>query len=125
MDDFCVSTRELKLMVPHEYLRDGHICHSGFGGKPWDPTPSLVDKDVKQYSNGTNTYQITDSYPNDKWVTLKINTFCEKYRGKTVDYIIYTESKITESKITVEKVRISGKISDGRGRHFIQYATID
>ena len=105
-----------KLMIPHEKPGGGH---SGFGGDVFNPTPSLVDKDVEQYQNGHNIYQITDSYINDHWVTLKINTFYEKYEGKIVYYILYTESvKI------VRKVRIINKISDDRGRHFIEYELI-
>ena len=117
MSDIGVSNESLeKLMIPHEKPVYGH---SGFGGGIFNPTPSLVDKDIEQYSNEINRYQITDTYLDDHWVTVKINTFYEKYKGKIVYYILYTESiKI------VRKVRIINKISDDRGRHFIEYEPI-
>jgi len=117
MGDIGVSNEELKkLMFPHKKPGGGH---SGFGGDVFNPTPSLVDKDVEQYQNGHNRYQITDSYQSNRWVTVKINKFYEKYKGKIVYYILYTESIKR-----VRKVRIINKISDDRGRHFIEYEPI-
>jgi len=115
--DIGVINEELKkLMILHGKPGGGH---SGFGGDVFNPSPSLVDKDVEQYWNGNNSYQITDSYLDDHWVTVKINKFYEKYRGKIVNYILYTESIKR-----VRKVRILNKISDNRGRHYIEYEPI-